>query len=180
MDQDLGNILINLSGLFGPIRAVIFAVGLIAGLIFTARGLYILAKLSAAGGDQNITPSKGFSNLFFGGVFATFGWFLGSVWFEIFREPGNISITAYSLEDATGIDPQSEFYDQVITAVFGFIQLAGFFFAFKGLLLMKQAAEGSNSQGESKVGAAFTHFLGGLACVNIGPFLSMVVGVATA
>lgn len=174
---DIGTAIINMSSIFNMVVTALFGVAVLVGFYFLCQSVVTAVRLSKFGGGGGEGQQKVWSSFMFGMLFMVFAVVVGDGWELATREAGNRSVTAYLPAGADAMSGQ--FSGQVLLAVLEFVSMAGFFFSFKGLLLLKKASDGGNQGGESPVGSGFNHFFGGLACINISSFIESFAEIAS-
>jgi hypothetical protein len=166
---DLGQMLINVSSLFSLLELLIRTVVGVIGFILFVNAIRKAIKLSATGlnGDPQNTPGRIFGYVILSVILFRYSIFMPDVWNSLFGSGGHQGIYTYTNFSAPGP------YADVIKAALQFVQLMGWYFGAKGLMDFKHATDGQAQPG--LVSKGFTHLFGGLACIHIGSFLSMVM-----
>lgn len=176
-DIDVSQALVNASRAFESLRSLIFVIALLVGVVIFIKGIKYCIVISNTNGPGIVSPSKAIWHLIFGALFAAFSFTISAPWNTFATTEANTSIVAYNMPGTDGVP---EIYKEVIVAALKFIQLVGYCFAFHGMLLAMRAFSGeSNGSGESPTMSAFWRFMGGLGCINVGPFLLGVSALIT-
>lgn len=162
--MDLASMIIAAANsLTGVMWALLWSIGALVGFVYSGSVLRRMQLASIQPGRRPISAGGTFMVLVIGAALFNLSGTIGSVW-TTFSE----GATSYGNISYSGADQFGKFKD-AINAVLTLASIAGGFFCFKGLLLLKKASlDGETSNGaDDLVWRALTHLIAGAALVHV-------------
>jgi hypothetical protein len=163
---DLAQMLVSFSSQFGAIITLIKIFASAAGIIYIAESIFKMVKHSD--GRYSDTGGMGiFGLMLVGTALWNFSGTMDAVYESIGGNSGIGNILSYS--DATL--RRTPAIAAMVTAALQFMQVVGWYGAFKGLRFWAQAASGKSNNPDA-LWSGLIHILGGAVCINIVSFLN--------
>ncbi|MEB0221336.1 conjugal transfer protein TraQ [Pseudomonas sp. AB12(2023)] len=162
--MDLSQMIVNFASTFAVVFwKLLWAVGLLVGMIFVGASLMKMQRASRIPGHSPVTFGDILPIIIVGGLLANLSKFINTTWNSF--GTGTVSYGPISYSGA------AEFgrFADAINAVLTLASIAGGVFFFKGVLLLKKASmDGQSNQGaDDAVWRAITHMVFGSMLVQI-------------
>lgn len=161
--MDLSQMVVNFAkGIVGPAWLFLWVLGACIGVWYVGTALLRMVRAAKIPGQQVVTTGDILPIIIIGALLANLSTVINTVWNSFGSGPASYTAISYA-----GLDEFGRFKD-AINAVLTIASIAGGFFFFKGLIILKKACDGQSSQGANDVvWRAITHMIGGAFLVQI-------------
>ncbi len=156
MDDSLLDACSRLTGSLQRIYPLVKTSGILAGFALIGASLLALKNRQAA--NRPVLPAL--AGMACGVLLASVGSFVDALTMAVFRENAPDGISSVSLPSLGGLE-------HMVGVAVAIVMVVGAYQVVKGLVLMREAAEGSRT-----FWPGLTHVLGGVLCINIQTFMT--------
>lgn len=161
--MDLSQMVVNFANeIVGPAWILLWALATVVGVWYVGTAILRMVRAARIPGQQVITTGDILPVLIIGALLANLSTVINTIWNSFGSGTASYAAISYA-----GLDEFGRFKD-AINAVLTIASIAGGFFFFKGLVILKKACDGHSSQGANDVvWRAITHMIGGAFLVQI-------------
>lgn len=150
----------------GPMQFLLWSLGIVLGLFFMITAFMRMARGAAQDGPRGSLGSGTLMRIVIGAILFSLA-ATSDVFTSTLFGGSIVQFTGMNLAGVSGASVTH--INQVMSAIFVFVQIIGFMAFFRGFLILRALADGNNGSSST---AAFTHIIGGAVAINISPMLN--------